>query len=134
MMGEGRLLSWGAGLLLALGCATSGAESVGGERQRALNSLLTAESEISTDPRSDEMRRLARREYEAGAQALGRGDPVLARHLFDRAAADAELSLALARRQAWSHQADERTATLERLRARPTLPAEPVTPQTGESP
>jgi hypothetical protein len=122
-------------VLVVAGCATARpAQQAGSEKQRALAGVLGAEHELTSDERAQALRALARREYEDGKRALDKKDVARARDLFDRAAADADLSVALARQETFSRQAEERSAQLEQLRVQPPSDQAPVAPQTGEGP
>jgi hypothetical protein len=122
-------------LVVVAGCATARpAQQAGGEKQRALTSVLGAERELTSDLRAQGLRALARSEYEGGKRALEKKDVARARELFDRATVDADLSVALVRQETFSRQAEERSAQLERLRGQPPSDQAPVAPQTGEAP
>jgi hypothetical protein len=111
---------WGLVLLIAAGCATTSAtvppprpERVG----QVLTQLMVAEAEhMAIDTRAHELRRQARRQYREATAALASRDNLRATRLFERAEVDAELSVALARQEAWTREANERTAALMQLR------------------
>jgi hypothetical protein len=86
-----------------------------------LNQVLAAEAEqMGLDARAHQLRREARREYQQAMAALAAKDVAGANRWLDRADVDAELSLALARRDAWTQQSQERAAALEEMQAETT--------------
>jgi hypothetical protein len=106
--------------LFAVGCATAG--GTGWPRtdrmEQAFTKVQAAEAEPMTiESRAFQLRRQARREYQDAMAALRDSLADVARRNFDRAEVDAELSLALARREAWRQQTVERTALLDELQA-----------------
>ena len=108
-------------VLLVVGCGTLGAGVTPPRTDRVnevLTKILAAEAEpMGLDTRANDLRRQARREYHDSDEALLNSDPAKANELLDRAEVDAELSVALARRESWEQQATERGATLQSLRA-----------------
>lgn len=107
---------WG---LLGAGCATTvnnhppSSERLG----TALSRVTEAENEpMRADTQAHQLRRQARSEYQAAIQAVNAGDNQRAQMLIARAEADAELSLALARRAVWTAQAAEADVRLRAVR------------------
>jgi hypothetical protein len=106
--------------LLAVGCGTTG--GTGWPRvdrmEQAFTKVQAAEAEPMTiESRAFELRRQARSEYQQATEAMRDTRADVARRMFDRAEVDAELSLALARQEAWRQQLAERTALLDELQA-----------------
>jgi hypothetical protein len=128
-VGERRLQVCAGVLAIALvGCGTTGAvapphpDHVG----RALTQVLSAEAEqMGVDSRAHHFRVQARRQYQEATRAMAEQDMLRANRLIDRALVDAELAVALARRENWHQQAEERSAALYELENQPAAGARP---------
>ena len=91
---------------------------------QVLMQVLAAEAEpMGSDSRAFELRRQARREFKDSDEAAINCNPTLSHRLLDRAEVDAQLAVALARRESWGQEARERTVMLDELQAAPAAPA-----------
>ena len=121
------LASLALGMLV--GCATESVAVSPARKSAALTAVMKAEAEPErADSRAYRLRMQARREYEDATRAEAKGFRDEAIRRYDEAAADGELSLALARRDAWMAQAQERSAVLNQLRVLETSGGPSVTP------